>query len=503
MVASLRSILLVDGNVQERERLAVTFRKEIGCVVFEAGDTAEAMDIIEKQDVCLLITDLFFPSRSGIELLRQVNQCNPEVVKIACVPTGDREVVMEVLKLGAIFYINTPYDLLEAVIAAANGLRYHDVLVHKEKRGSKIRKSESFYGMVGEAPRMRELYRFIEKVADDSSSTVLIQGESGTGKELVARAIHAHSARKGKNFVPLNCAAIPENLLESELFGYVKGAFTGATQSKIGRIQYAEGGTLFLDEIGDMKPTLQAKLLRVLQEKEFEPVGGVKPVPADVRVVAATHRNLERLVADGGFREDLYYRLSVVPITIPPLRQRVEDIPLLIEKFIQVFNRNKKQPLKGFTPSALQALVEYPWPGNVRELENLVQRMAILCGGMEVDLEELPEKYRAYLEDEEADFESTPAGVSIQERMAGLATAGGEGGAVITPAAESLPWQKEGVDFNALISDFEDRLIVQAMTVADGNKKEAARLLGLKRTTLIEKIKKKGLEAAFPERVAG
>ncbi len=470
MVASLRSILLVDGNVQERERLAVTFRKEIGCVVFEAGDTAEAMDIIEKQDVCLLITDLFFPSRSGIELLRRVNQCNPEVVKIACVPTGDREVVMEVLKLGAIFYINTPYDLLEAVIAAANGLRYHDVLVHKEKRGSKIRKSESFYGMVGEAPRMRELYRFIEKVADDSSSTVLIQGESGTGKELVARAIHAHSARKGKNFVPLNCAAIPENLLESELFGYVKGAFTGATQSKIGRIQYAEGGTLFLDEIGDMRGDLQAKLLRVLQEKEFEPVGGVKPIPIDVRVVAATHRNLEKAVAQGTFREDLFYRLNVIPLSIPPLRERREDLPMLIEKFRQVYNREKREVFQGFAPESMQILMNYGWPGNVRELENLIQQMTVLHGGKMVTPADLPTK----ISGSRAAATSSAAAPSV------------------SPPTED--WQDGEIDFNSLVAEFEDRLILQALERTRGNKKEAAKLLGLKRTTLSEKVKKRNLE---------
>ncbi len=503
MSEGMRTVLLVDGPAREREGLAVTLRKKVECIVLEAKNDEEALEILGTDQISLLLTDLSGSGRDGLDLIKKVHRDHPTVVTIAAIPRGEQEMVVEALKLGVFFHVGAPYDFAEGVIAVARGLNFHDLQTYRESRAPKIRKSEGFHGILGKAPRMQKLFGMLDKVAEDAQSTVLVYGESGTGKELVARAIHAHSPRRGKNFVPVNCAAIPDELLESELFGYVKGAFTGATQSKVGRIQYAEGGTLFLDEIGDMKPTLQAKLLRVLQEKEFEPVGGVKPVPADVRVVAATHRNLERLVADGGFREDLYYRLSVVPITIPPLRQRVEDIPLLIEKFIQVFNRNKKQPLKGFTPSALQALVEYPWPGNVRELENLVQRMAILCGGMEVDLEELPEKYRAYLEDEEADFESTPAGVSIQERMAGLATAGGEGGAVITPAAESLPWQKEGVDFNALISDFEDRLIVQAMTVADGNKKEAARLLGLKRTTLIEKIKKKGLEAAFPERVAG
>jgi transcriptional regulator with PAS, ATPase and Fis domain len=288
--------------------------------------------------------------------------------------------------------------------------------------------------------------------------------------------------------VPLNCAAIPDELLESELFGYIKGAFTGAAQSKQGRIQYAEGGTLFLDEIGDMKPALQAKLLRVLQEKEFEPVGGLKPIKADVRIVAATHRNLEEAVRTGSFREDLYYRLSVVPLQIPPLRERKEDIPLLIEKFMQVYNRGRKRGLTGFSADAMAALKNYAWPGNVRELENLVQRLTILHADGLVRGADLPEKYREGLNLEDLAEEQVAEAVTTSEAAA--LSGRGEG----VPIPEPL---EDQADFNALVSDFEDRLILQALSRTGGNKKEAAALLNLKRTTLLEKIKKKQLDSLF------
>jgi len=257
--------------------------------------------------------------------------------------------------------------------------------------------------------------------------------------------------------------------LESELFGYVKGAFTGANQAKMGRLQYADGGTLFLDEIGDMKPSLQAKLLRVLQEKEFEPVGGVKPISVDVRVVAATHRDLEKSVAEGRFREDLYYRLNVIPLQIPPLRKRKDDIPLLIDRFVGIYNRQKKNPFKGFEEDALQALKLYPWPGNVRELENLVQRMSIFFAGQTVTREDLPEKYQGL--DETVQEEQSPAG---QECAVNL--------------------EEGGVDFNMLVNRFENQLILQALNITGGNKREAAKLLNLKRTTLIEKLKRKNIQ---------
>jgi DNA-binding NtrC family response regulator len=471
----VRSILLVDQNKSSREELAVKLRNDIGCVVLEASAPEETTDILENENVSLLITDLFMPSQDGIELLKKIHKDHPDIATIAIVPSGNRELITEVLQMGTYFYINAPYDLDEAVIAASRGLDYYDFRVHKERRGPKLRKAEGFYGIIGNTPQMLKLFELIEKVADDDVSTVLIQGESGTGKELVAQAIHTHSRRRGKNIVPVNCTAIPDELLESELFGYVKGAFTGANQSKMGRIQYADGGTLFLDEIGDMKPALQAKLLRVIQEKEFEPVGGLKAIPVDVRIIAATHCNLEEEVAEGNFREDLYYRLSVVPLTIPPLRDRREDIPLLLEKFVQIYNRNKKKPLLGFGPDALEALMGYQWRGNVRELENLTQHMSVLHGGKKISLAELPDKFHSF------------SGDAAQSHTLGSLVAG---------ADNEIIWKNGEIDFNSLTDNFERSLILKALSMANGNKKEAAKLLNLKRTTLLEKIKKKDIAVA-------
>jgi transcriptional regulator with PAS, ATPase and Fis domain len=340
-----------------------------------------------------------------------------------------------------------------------------------------------FSGMIGCSRQMCELFDLIERVADEGDSTVLIQGESGTGKELIARAIHDRSPRKSGNFVPVNCAAIPDELLESELFGYVKGAFTGAMQSKMGRVQYADGGTLFLDEIGDMKPGLQAKLLRVLQEREVEQVGGVKATKVNVRVIAATHQNLEKLVEEGRFREDLYYRLAVIPLDAPPLRDRPEDIPLLIDRFITIFCRRKLDQPPRFEEVSLRSLMAYRWPGNVRELENLIQRLVILHRGKTIGLNELPLKYRC--ENLEETLPVVPDSSASELPSAGPPTG------LERPTAN---WAEDGLDFNGLISDFEDQLIMHALRRSGGNKKEAARLLNLKRTTLIEKIKKKQLE---------
>ena len=336
-----------------------------------------------------------------------------------------------------------------------------------------------FGGMVGRSPQMMELFDLISCVAEEGDSTVLIQGQSGTGKELIARAIHENSPRKSSHFVPVNCAAIPDELLESELFGYVKGAFTGAQHSKMGRVQFADGGTLFLDEIGDMKSNLQAKLLRVIQEREVEQVGGIKPSKVDVRIIAATHQNLEELVASGRFREDLYYRLAVIPLVAPPLCERQDDIVLLIDKFIDRFSRRKTDQRTMIDPVAMQSLRAYRWPGNVRELENLMQRLVILHRGKKITLKELPEKYCCV--------------EAISEENSSLQEEGGKSSFSSTPP--EAEWSDEGLDFNGLISEFEDRLILQALSRTGGNKKEAARMLNLKRTTLIEKIKKKNLPA--------
>ncbi len=474
---AMRAILLVKDDLQTREQLAALLRKAIECVVLEADHPDAAQAIMKVEQVGLLITDLFPPENKGLELQRATHQLTPETAIIVCVPEGAWAAGGEALRSGAFSIVKGPYDLSEVVIAAARGLQYHDMLVHREKQGPKLRKSEGYHGIIGESAPMRRLFDFVDKVAEDDCSTVLIQGETGTGKELVARAIHARGPRHGKNFVPVNCAAIPDDLLESELFGYVKGAFTGANVSKIGRVQYAHGGTLFLDEIGDMKPALQAKLLRVLQEKEYEPLGSVKPQAVDVRIVAATHRDLEKAVADGNFREDLFYRLSVLPLNIPPLRERKEDIPLLIAKFIAVFNRNRRSAFLGFEAKSLEALVDYAWPGNVRELENLVQRMAILHGGAMATRHDLPSKYAA-------NARNLPALVDADET------------GPRPPAALFQPGV--GVDFNALIEEYENSLIRQALETSGGNKKEAAILLGLNRTTLLEKIKKRRLHGHAP-----
>ena len=344
---------------------------------------------------------------------------------------------------------------------------------------------------------MQKLFDLIRMVSEDDFATVLVRGESGTGKELVAKAIHNHSSRKKHNFVPVNCAAIPDDLLESELFGYTKGAFTGAATNKTGRIQYADGGTLFLDEIGDMKPTLQAKLLRVLQEKEFEPVGGLQATPVDIRVVAATHCDLEQLVSEGTFREDLYYRLSVIPLQIPALKERKADIPILLNSFLEIHATQRNRKKFTISRKVFEALLSYDWKGNVRELENLVQQLAILCSGKEIQLEDLPERITENFDPKKVNKEliekiltghkntpSTPATQEIVKQQNG-------------PLPVSDNWETGQIDFKELINDYESQLIIQAMKMSNGNKKEAAKLLNLKRTTLLEKIKKKGLQGMW------
>lgn len=463
MSVTLRSLLLVEKSLESREKLAGFLRKDVDCVVYTAETSEQAVEILENGGVCVVMVGLDLPLYKDLPFLRYILRHHSQVVVVAVVPLGDQAAIAEALRVGAFSCVNAPYDFTEAVIVAARALYYYDLFYHQEKRGCKIRKSDGFYGIIGKSAPMCEIFQLIGKLGEDGQSTVLIEGESGTGKELVAKAIHAASSRSHKNFVPLNCAAIPDELLESELFGYRKGAFTGAAHNKIGYLQFADGGTLFLDEIGDMQPMLQAKLLRVLQEHSFVPVGAVEAISIDVRIMAATHRNLEQMVQEGRFREDLYYRLSVVPIHIPPLRDRREDISLLIDKFIQIFNRNRPSPLRGLTPAARALLNAHPWPGNVRELENLIQRLVILHGGQLVDIPDLPEKLTS----------GAPAYPS--------------------PGTGEIVIGSQGVDFDQLVARFEDQLIMQALQITGGNKKEAALLLHLNRTTLLEKIKKKGL----------
>jgi len=356
--------------------------------------------------------------------------------------------------------------------------------------------NKPFYGIIGETPVMQKLFDLIRKVSEDDFATVLVRGESGTGKELVAKAIHNHSSRKNNNFVPVNCAAIPDDLLESELFGYTKGAFTGAASNKTGRIQYADGGTLFLDEIGDMKPTLQAKLLRVLQEKEFEPVGGLQATSVDIRVVAATHCDLEQLVSEGTFREDLYYRLSVIPLQIPALKERKADIPILLNSFLTIHATQRNREKFSISKKVYEALLSYNWKGNVRELENLVQQLAILCSGKEIQLEDLPERITDDFDPKNVDHEMINTILSSNKQpVRPTPSKKVEPGS--SPVVLSNDWEDGQIDFKELINDYESQLIIQAMKMSNGNKKEAAKLLNLKRTTLLEKIKKKELQGMW------
>ena len=354
----------------------------------------------------------------------------------------------------------------------------HKAALYRDSRASsgKRRPVELFRSLVGSSRRVKQVRQMIEQVAG-SDATVLVLGESGTGKEVVARNIHYYSSRRDAPFVPINCGAIPPELLESELFGHEKGAFTGAISARQGRFEMAEGGTLFLDEIGDMPLPMQVKLLRVLQERTFERVGSNKSMTTDVRVVAATHRNLEELIKDGGFREDLYYRLNVFPIEMPPLRQRVEDIPLLINELIARIEHEKRGSVR-LSPGAVMALCQYQWLGNVRELANLIERLAILFPFGVVDVKDLPEKYRP------DDYTESQAYTELPPEPAAV-------GVAADPGDVRLP--RDGINLKEHLSNLEVSLIRQALSEADGVVAHAAKLLDMRRTTLVEKLRKYGL----------
>lgn len=483
------TILLADNDLKQTDILyeQIKGNNTFHCSHFQTEK--ELFSILSHSSSQLLIQDLTLSGEeSGLTLLQKIHTDYPELLIIAVIPEGAADLVEFILQLDIFFYIHKPYDPAEIRIALQRAQSRLSRRPRSPAPTNREKNPASFYGLIGQSQRMQQLFELITMVAEDEFATVLIRGESGTGKELVAKAIHTHSKRRKKHFVPVNCAAIPDDLLESELFGYTKGAFTGATQNKIGRIEYANGGTLFLDEIGDMKPSLQAKLLRVLQEKEFEPVGGLKACPVDTRIVAATHCDLEQLVREGRFREDLYYRLSVIPLSIPPLKERRDDIPLLLEAFIHVYSTKRGRAPLTFEPLVIRALMSYEWRGNVRELENLVQHMSILFSGKNVRLEDLPERFTA-------DFDSSLPSELLPSSALPLQR---EDQAISCPVTD-ISWETGPVDFNELINGFERQLIVQAMRMSSGNKKEAARLLNLKRTTLLEKIKKKEMQDIWEE----
>lgn len=456
----INSILVIEDEEVLKKALQRFFqKKQWEVVVSSRGE--EGLQLLRQRPFDILLADLMLPEVSGIEIVRKAKEIQPSIAPIVMTGFGTIPTAVEAIKAGALHYITKPFELDDLYALIEKGLEHKQLKQENLVLRQALKKKFSHDNIVGTSPKMQEIFRLVERVAA-TDSTVLILGESGTGKELLAKSIHFRSNRADRPLVTVNCAAIPENLLESELFGHVKGAFTGAVNTHLGRFDQAHGGTVFLDEIGDMSPRLQVKVLRVLQDRRFEPVGSNKTHEVDVRIITATNRDLHKEVEEGHFREDLYYRLNVIPIEMPPLRDRKEDVPLLLDHFLKVANQENGKSVTGFSPQAKQFLLEYSWPGNIRELENLVERLVILKGQGTAGKEDLPASF----------FNETPP-EKIFEKL-------------------SIP--EGGVCLKELVNEFENVLIREAMKKCHGNKNQAAQLLKLNRTTLIEKMKKKGLE---------
>ncbi|OKY75474.1 MAG: DNA-binding response regulator [Desulfobulbaceae bacterium DB1] len=373
----MHTILVVDDEPNYLIILAELLRDE-GFEVLTAENGKNALDVVRTSDLDLIITDMQMPVMGGMELLNRVKQHNPDLPVIMLTAYGEVEKAVTAMRDGAFNYLTKPFKNTELIANIKKAIDHYSLLRENIRLRTEVRERYSFSEMIGKNKQMQQLYSLIEKIAPTPAS-VLITGESGTGKELVARAIHNNSPRQKQPFISINCAALPESLLESELFGHEKGAFTGAIALRKGRFELADQGTLFLDEIGEMALSLQAKLLRILQEKTFQRVGGAEEQKVDVRIVAATNKDLKQEVEEGRFREDLYYRLNVLHLHLPPLRERSDDIPLLVHHFINKFTRQLNKPELKITPAALRFLTTLPWEGNIRELENTIERASILC----------------------------------------------------------------------------------------------------------------------------
>jgi two-component system response regulator HydG len=444
-----RRLLVADDDPGLRESLNRTLTRA-GYSVLLASDGRAALELLQGGGIDLVLTDLKMPGLTGIELLRAVKSIVPDVDVILITAFGTVEEAVSAMKEGAYDFITKPFRGEQLLKLIGKALERRELI---EQNRALQRQLDALRGrgqVVGGSPAFRRMMMLVEQVAN-SSATVLIQGESGTGKESAASAIHERSGRRGGPFVAVNCAALPETLLESELFGYERGAFTGAAGRKEGRFELAHGGTLFLDEVADLSPVTQPKILRVLQEGEFERLGGTRTLRVDVRIVAATNQDLAQMVREKRFREDLFYRLHVITITVPPLRERREDIPLLAQHFLRVYAAKNNRPLEGFTDEAMRRLEAYAWPGNVRELENVVERGVVLARGAQIELRDLTEE------------------------VAG-ATPLPEGGVLVrigTPLAE-----------------VQQRLLEATLRVTNGNKTQAAKLLGIDPKTVYRKLER-------------
>jgi len=451
-----QKILIAEDDDLNRDNLTELLTME-GYEVKAVENGKEAMAAFVEDKYDLVITDLKMPEGDGLELLKFVKDMNPDNIVIMMTGFGTVDSAVEAMKYGAFDYITKPMkdDLVKLTVSRA--LSFASLQEENVTLRDNLREKYDFGKMLGYSECMKTIFDTIEKVAK-SDSTVIIYGESGTGKELVARAIHFNSDRKNFPLIPVNCGAIPEELLESELFGHEKGAFTGAIRNRLGRFELAQGGTIFLDEIGDMSPSLQVKLLRVIQEKQFERIGGVKTINADVRIIAATNQNLELAVAEKRFREDLYYRINVIPIHLPALRERGPDIAILANHFLQKFAQTKKKDVNSISPEAIACLLHYPWPGNVRELENLIEMLVVLKDDSEIVLDDLPLKIRQFKKEAQS--------------------------------IGSIQIPDDGIDFNELVNQFEKDILLNALEKSSGVKNRAAKLLNLNRTTLVEKLKR-------------
>jgi len=383
----VRSVLIVDDEVGTRESLKLILKKDYD--VFLAKDAEEAFLQIKEQTPDVILLDIILPDQDGLRVLEKIKKNDSDSIIIMITATKTVKTAVEAMKLGAFDYITKPFDVDELRLVVSRALSTQALQKEVQYLREEVDRNFGFGDLIGKSKAMREIFSMVRQVAD-SKSTILVMGESGTGKELVSRAIHFHSNRKTQPFVTINCAAIPETLIESELFGHERGAFTHAIEKKLGRFEIAHQGTLFLDEIGELSLTTQAKILRFLEEREFNRVGGSKTIKVDVRLITATNKDPNQLIKQGRFREDLYYRINVVPIVLPPLRDRREDIPLLLDHFIQKFNSENNKHVKGVSEESLAILMDYDWPGNVRELENLIERAVTLTSNEYIQPDELP-----------------------------------------------------------------------------------------------------------------
>jgi two-component system NtrC family response regulator len=455
----METILIVDDEKNYPPILAAVMEEE-GFEPLMANSGEEALTILKHSDVDLVLTDMKMPSMDGIELLENVKKKDPELPVIMMTAHGTVEKAVEAMQKGAYSYIMKPFDNDSLILYVNKAIAMYRVIKENRRLRETVKSQYSFGNIIGKSKKMRDVYEIIGKVAP-ANATVLIEGESGTGKDLVAKSIHFNSPRRDQPFVAVNCTALAESLLESELFGHERGAFTGAVSSKKGRFELADGGTLFLDEIGELSPSLQVKLLRVLQDKVFERVGGVRQVSVNLRLIAATNKQLKEEVRIGRFREDLFYRLNVVHIELPPLRQRQEDLHLLVDHFIDKYSieRGLDMPINGIEKQVERVFFDYNWPGNVRELENIIERAMVLCPDDILKVDDLPKDFRNSISD--------------SQRLDGI---------------------PEDAHLSDTIMDIEKKMISRALKITGNIQSDAAQLLGIGKSGLNKKLKKHGIE---------